>query len=390
MNKGKIKEQFLLNQDIHFLNHGSFGACPLPVFQDYQKWQAELEKEPIQFFTKTGISALKASKEVFAQEFNCSVEDFFFTSNPSTAFNTVVKNLDLKPGDEILSTNLEYGAMDRTWNYYCQKTGAKYVQQEIPLPFSNKEEILEAFWSGYNKNTKIVFLSHITSSTALILPVEEICERAKELGLITIIDGAHVPGHIPLDLGTLKADFYTGAMHKWYLAPKGLAFLHVKKEFQDMLDPLIVSWGYESDFPSGNRFLDYHEFNGTRDFSAHLCMPSLKRFREDFEWDAACTAAKQRILEIYPKFCTLLGSEALCPLSSDFLGQMCSIPINTTKPLELKEALYNRFHIEIPITNLKSKYFIRISLQGYNNQGDIDTLHQALRVLMEENQLINS
>jgi isopenicillin-N epimerase len=389
MSQANIKQVFLLNPEITFLNHGSFGACPKSVFEDYQNWQGKLEAEPIQFITKTGVAAYRKSKEVFANEFSCDVDDFFFTSNPSTAFNTVIKSLQLEEGDEILSTDLEYGAMDRTWHFYCKQSGAKYVQQAIPLPIQSKEHFLDAFWKGLTSKTKYIFLSHLTSNTALILPVEEICKKAKELGLITIIDGAHVPGHIPLNLTTLQADYYTGAMHKWYLAPKGFSFLHVKKAFQAELDPLIVSWGYESDFPSHSQFLDYHEYNGTRDFSAYLTMPALKQFWLENDWANKAAKSRELILEWYPKFCKLLNTAPLCPVNSDFLGQMCSIPIRTTKPLELKELLYQKYRIEIPVTNRGKDFFIRISIQGYTEENELEYLYAVLKELLSEGSYLN-
>jgi len=220
-----MKSLFLLNKDITFLNHGSFGACPKPIFEDYQKWQLLLEKNPVQFIQKTGAAYLKSSKLSLAKYIGCDVDDFFFTPNPTVAINTVMRSLKLNPGDEILSTNHEYGAMDRTWHFYCKKTGVKYIQSQINLPILSKEQLLNEFWRGYTSNTKVIFINHISSATALIFPVKEICDKARELGLITIIDGAHVPGHIELNISELNPDFYTGTTHKWMLTPKGSSFL---------------------------------------------------------------------------------------------------------------------------------------------------------------------
>lgn len=384
MSTKSVSELFILKEHITYLNHGSFGACPSPIFDDYQLWQRRLEEEPVQFITKNGIAAYRESKKVFAQWFNCSVDDFFFTPNPSTAFNTVIKSLKLNPGDEILSTDLEYGAMDRTWRFVCKQTGAKYVQQPIPLPIESKEQFLDAFWSGLTANTKVIFISHITSATALILPVEDICRKAKEFGLITLVDGAHVPGHIPLNLDTMPADFYTGALHKWLLAPKACSFLHVKKEFQDKLDPLIVSWGYESDTPSHSQFLDYHEYNGTRDFSAYLVLPAIRKFWDDLHWDEQSNLARQTLLEWYPKFCALLHTTPLAPLSTDFLGQIVSIPIQSPDPLALKEILYSKYHIEIPITNRGKELFLRIAYQAYNTEDELQYLYDTLVQIKDE------
>jgi isopenicillin-N epimerase len=379
-----MRSKFLLSSEITFLNNGSFGACPTEVIENYQYWQRKLEEEPVQFITKTGLVALKESKQAFSKFVNCNPDNFFFTANPTTAINTIVKSLELKAGDEILTTNLEYGAIDRTWNFYCKKTGAKYLQQEISLPLVSKEQFLEEFWKGLSSKTKIISISHITSTTALILPVKEIIAKAKALGLTTIIDGAHVPGHIDLDLEKLDPDFYTGAIHKWFLAPKGCSFLYVKKKFQKAIDPLIVSWGYESDTPGHSQFLDYHEYNGTRDFSAFLPIPSIIKFREQNNWEALTKISKQMILDWYPKFCELLNTTPICPVSSEFLGQMCSIPIQTNNWLDLKETLYKKYKIEIPVMQHGSESFIRISVQPYTSEEELTYLYQTLKSLKEE------
>ena len=373
-----MKSQFLLDPEITFLNHGSFGACPKAIFENYQYLQLELEKEPVQFIQKNANEYLKVAKDALAKYIGCSSSDFFFVPNPTVAINTVLRNLELNEGDEILSTNHEYGAMDRTWNFYCKKTGSKYIRQNISLPIVSKDQLLEEFWCGYTSKTKIIFISQISSATALIFPVKEICDKARTLGLITIIDGAHVPGHIDLNIQELNPDFYTGALHKWMLAPKGSSFLYVKKIFQNEIDPLVVSWGYESEAPSESRFLDYHEYQGTRDISAFLTTPKVVQFLEDNNWNGKAAQCKKLILDNYKNFCDLLNSKPICPVTSEFLGQMCSIPIKTDRPLELKEILFNKYKIEIPITKIESGMFLRIALNAYNSQNDLDILYAAI------------
>lgn len=383
-----MKDLFLFDKDLIYLNHGSFGACPKPIFEEYQRWQLELEFSPVQFITKKFHEANALNKIALGKFINADPNDIVFTPNPTVAFNTVIHSLSLQEGDEILSLNHEYGAMDRTWKFYCQKTGAKYVQQKIQLPIQSKEEVLTNFWMGLSDKTKYIFLSHITSATALILPIKDICDKARKLGLTTIIDGAHVPGHIDLDLKDLDPDYYTGALHKWLLTPKGNTFLYVRKNLQKAMDPLIVSWGYEAEKPGKSTYLDYLEYTGTRDTSAYFTTNAAIKFRADNNWKEKTEDCKQRILEVYPKFCELLETTPICPLNKDFLGQMCSIPINTTKPDEIKETLYNRFNIEIPITKNEDQYFIRISIQPYVSEEDINTLYNALKVLKGERQLL--
>ena len=384
-----MKSKFLFSSDIVYLNHGSFGACPKVVFENYQYWQRKLEESPVQFITKTGIEALDKSKQALAEYINCEKEDFFFTANPTTAVNTIMRSLKLDAGDEILSTDLEYGALDYMWEFYAKKNNVKYIRQKIELPIISKEHFLEVFWSGYTEKTKVVFISQITSATALILPIEEIVVKAKELGLVTIIDGAHVPGQIDLDIKELDPDFYTGALHKWLLAPKGNTFLYVKKLYQKELDPLIVSWGYGNPITERGQFLDYHEYNGTRDFSAYLVVPELLKFRKDENWDELIAKCKQSVLEWYPKFCDLLDTEPLCPVNGDFPGQMFTVNISTNQPKELKEELFNRFKIEIPITEYKGGFGVRLSIQPYTEQSEIRFLYDSLKKLKDEGKLIN-
>lgn len=383
-----MKEHFLLNPEITFLNHGSFGACPKPVFEKYMEYQRMLEFEPVQFMTNTGTELLEKSKKALGDFVNCDPDDLIYVTNPSTAGNLVIKSLRLQPGDEVLTTNQEYGAMDRTWRYYCRKAGAKYVRQEIALPLLSKEAFIEQFWKGLSPKTKIVFISQITSPTALIFPVREICDRAKELGLMTIVDGAHVPAHIPLDLQDLKADIYTGACHKWMLTPKGNSFLYVKKEYQDQLDPLIISWGYEAAIPGKSKYLDYHTWQGTRDFSAFLTTPDALKFLNDNNWEMVSHGCKSLILDVYPEACKVLKAEPICKVSDDFLGQMCSVPIQSADPLELKRVLYEDYKIEIPLPVTDDQLFIRISIQAYNTAEDCEVLFNALHDIKRKTNLL--
>ena len=383
-----MKDLFLLNPDITFLNHGSFGACPKPIFENYQSFQREMEADPVYFIQKKYSKHLAVAKEALANYISCDANDFIFTPNPTIAINTIMRSLNLEEDDEILSTNHEYGAMDRTWHFYSKKSGVKYVQQHISLPIISKEQILEEFWKGLNSKTKIIFLNQISSATALIFPVKEICDKARELGIITIIDGAHVPGHIDLNISELNPDYYTGTLHKWMLAPKGSSFLYVRKELQNQIDPLVVSWGYESLTPSESQFLDYHEYQGTNDNSAFLCTPAVIDFLKQNNWKEKSEEAKTLVLKNYPRFCALLNSKPIAPLSSEFFGQMASVPIQTSKPQELKDLLYDKYKIQVPIAELNDIYYLRYSINAYNSQQDLDVLFAALQDIISTTDLI--
>lgn len=373
---------FLLNPAITFLNHGSFGACPKEIFEDYQNWQLQLEQDPVQFITKRGPQYLKKSREALASFINANPEDLVFVPNPTFAINILRDSLQLSPGDEILTTDLEYGAMDRTWKHYCLEHKTVYVRQKINLPIQSKEAFLADFWKGYTEKTKVVFISEITSSTALKLPVYEICKEAKNRGLMVIVDGAHSPGHIEVDLKKLNADFYTGACHKWMLTPKGSSFLWAAKDKQSLLQPLVVSWGYEAAFPGESTFLDHHQFNGTNDFSAYLTLPKAVDFLEKNDWKKQVDRCVNTLLEETDRFCKLLGTELLAPKSSEYFGQIVSFPIKTSNPMQLKEVLFDDYQIEIPIMPHGDYVFLRISYAWYTTSKDLDRLYEVLNELI--------
>ena len=385
----ELKKQFLIQSDIAFLNFGSFGACPKPIFEDYQKWQLELETEPAQFIQVNGPNYLKQSREALAKYINCAdSKDLVYVTNPSYGTNIIAKSLKLNPGDEILTTNLEYGAADKAWDYYCKKAGAKYVRQTITLPITTKEKFIEEFFAGLSPRTKLIFISEITSTTALRFPVKEICESAKQKGLITFVDGAHSVGHIPVDFTQIKADIYTGACHKWMMTPKGSSFLYVKKELQNLFDPLLVSWGYDAMFPSDSRFQDYHQAQGTRDFSAFLTIPKAIEFMKQNNWMAVSVECKEMVRKNALRFCELLGSEPLCPVTEEWLGQMFSVPLTTPEPEKLQRHLFVNYKIEIPVMRHADKTYLRYSINAFNTQSDLDRLYSALKEIIETTELI--
>jgi isopenicillin-N epimerase len=374
-----LKSQFLLNPEIIYLNFASFSACPIPIFEDYQRWQRELEYEPVQFINENGPHYLERSRQALGEYIHCNADDVVYTPNPSHAINTIARTFPLAPGDEILATDLEYTPCDRTWDYYCQKNGATYIRRPVRLPIHSKEELIRDFFEGVTPRTKAIFISHITSTTALVLPVEEICTMAKQKGLVTIVDGAHAPGHIPLDLSSLPADVYTGACHKWMMTPKGSSFLYVKKELQHLFDPLVISWGYNSSEPSPSQFLDYHQMQGTRDISAFLTIPRAIEFMQTHHWTDIASSCRQLVQQNALRFCDLLGAEPLSPISDEFLGQMLAIPIRTPDPVMLKRYLFETYHIEIAVNRQNDRVFLRYSINAFNSQSDLDCLFSALQ-----------
>jgi len=375
-----LKDKFLINPDIHFLNFGSYGACPKPVFENYQYWQRLLEFETVQFINVNGASNLANSRAAMTKYVDVpDKDDLVYITNPTLGVNMIAKNLNLAPNDEVLTTDLEYGACDRTWDLYCEKSKAIYKRQQITLPITTKEKFIEDFFAGLTDRTKVVFISHITSSTGLILPTKEIVEIAKSKGIITIVDGAHVPGQLPLSIKDLDADFYTGAAHKWMMAAKGCSFLYAHKRVQPLLkEPLIVSWGYKAIKPSGSNFIDYNQMIGTRDFSAFLTIPSCIQFMEENNWPLVAEQCHELVVKNADRFFDLLESSPISPLTKEWVGQMLSIPIKTDKPEQLQRKLFSDYNIEVPIMKQGDNIYLRYSINGFNSQQDLDALYAAL------------
>jgi len=381
-----LKEYFLLDPSVVFLNHGSFGATPKPVFEAYQDWQLRLERQPVLFLGRELNELLLQSRSVLGEYLNADPADLVYIPNATHGVNIIAHSLQLNPGDEILTTDHEYGACDYTWEFICEKTGAKYLHQPIPLPVHSEEEIVEQFWQGVTPQTKTLYLSHITSPTALRLPVEEICSRARQAGILTIVDAAHSPGQIPVDLQKLNADMVFGNAHKWLLNVKGSAFLYVRRELQPLIEPLIVSWGYHptTEIATGSRFIDLLQWTGTKDPTAALTIPNAIQFMKDHDWDSVRCECHRLLRQTIERICDLTQLPPLYPLDSDFYGQMGIAQLPSSNLPLLKYRLYNEYKVEVPLTEWGNRQFIRVSIQGYNTQEDVDMLVHALEVLLPQ------
>jgi len=376
-----LKDFFLLDPLIVFLNHGSFGACPRPVFENYQDWQRRLEMQPAQFLGVELDKYLHQARQELGFYVNASASDLVYIPNATHGINIIARSLPLNPGDEILTTNQEYGACNLAWEFICNKTGAKYKQQPITIPVISAEQIADQLWHGVTPKTKVIFISHITSPTSLMMPVRTICQRAHKAGILTIIDGAHGPGQIPLDLASIQADFYVGNCHKWMLSPKGAGFIYARSDAQNLIEPLIISWGYQSKFtpPHESTFVDYLQWSGTRDPAASLSVPAAIAFMNEHHWDeirASCHHILRYAMEIIGE---ITGLSPLYPIDSDFYHQMGTVPIPHINNLsELKNRLFSEYKIEIPCIEWENHNYLRLSVQGYNTVSDIDQLVSAL------------
>ena len=369
-----LRQYFLLDPTIAFLNHGSYGACPSPVLDIVQAWQRQLEREPVQFVGRCQENLLDTARVRMAQFLNVDPSTITFAVNSTSAINVVARSIAMDTGDEILSTNLEYGALDYTWKHLCKKSGAAYVSREIPTPLTTTDAFVEAFWEGVTERTRAIFMSHITSATAAILPVKEICLRAREKGILTIIDGAHAPGQISLDLSDLGADIYAGNFHKWLCAPKGSAFLYVHPDHQAWVESLTISWGWAE--PS--TFVGRNQQQGTRDVSAFLATPAAVDFQVEHHWDQVQKRCHDTLRELRFRAHDRLGTAPLYDDGSDWYAQMAVITLPGGDHSTLQQRLFSNHGVEVPVTRHDQDAFVRVSVQGYTTHEEISRFESAL------------
>ena len=382
-----MKELFVLDPDIIYLNHGSFGAAPRPVLDAYQSWQFRLERQPFQFIVREMLGELANTRKILGKKVNAPADDLVFVPNVTFGVNIVARSLQLNPGDEILASYHEYGACENIWSFTTQKTGAAFVRQTIPLPLGTPEQVADQFWQGVTSRTRILFISHITSPTALQMPVELICARARQAGILTIIDGAHAPGQIPVDLGEIDPDFYIGNCHKWMLSPKGAGFLYTRRALQDLIEPLVVSWGWgtNSSYTTGSRYLDSLEWWGTNDPSAYLSVPTALQFMQENKWDKVQRKCHRLLGDAIQSITKLTGLPSVYSEDSLPFSQMAIVPLpSLTDISNFQSQLYQQYRIEVPCIQWNEEHFIRISVQGYNTMSDLDRFLTALSELLPQ------
>jgi isopenicillin-N epimerase len=342
--------EWLLDPTVTYLNHGGFGACPRPVLEAYQGWQRELEREPTDFLQRRLDARLAVVREELGAFLGARADDLALVPNSTSGLNAAIRSLDLAAGDEVLATAHEYGALVKTW----EATGVRLVVHE-------PEELAEAI----GPRTRVVFLSQVTSATATELPVAATCAAARAAGVLSVVDGAHAPGHVPLDLASLGADVYVGTCHKWLCAPKGAAFLWARPEHQRWIEPVVTSWGWAP----GAGFAAKHEWQGTFDPAAWLSIPAAIE-----AWRALDLGACREL--------AARGRERLPPLPGTPAPQMWSTELPPGDPGALWTALRDRYRIEVPVLDWAGRRLLRVSIGPYNVADDLDRLLAALDELL--------
>jgi isopenicillin-N epimerase len=300
--------------------------------------------------------------------------------NATSALNVIARSLELEPGDEVLATDHEYGAATLLWEFVCKRAGATYVRRRVPVPVSSSEDVVEAVWAGVTERTRVLFVSHVTSPTAIVFPVAELCRRARERGIVAVVDGAHAPGHVPLDLASLEADAYAGNCHKWLCAPKGAGFLWVRPELHERVDSLVVGWGWAEDDAT---FLQRNEAQGTRDPAAYLAIGAAVDFCEEWSWSNVRADCHELASDARSSLAALTGRDPLQPDSQEWFGQMVAAELPPgCDAAALGLRLAREHGIEVSAQAWNGTPLIRLSIQGYNTAADVDRLLAALPAVL--------
>ncbi|MGA7937264.1 MAG: aminotransferase class V-fold PLP-dependent enzyme [Kovacikia sp.] len=374
-----------LDPEITFLNHGSFGACPLPVLQAQQHLRQRMERQPLQFFDREIETLLDAARCELASFVGADPENLAFVPNATTGVNTVLRSLPFKSGDELLTTNQEYNACRNALNYVANQKGLRVVVAEVPFPIDSPQQVIEAVLQRISPQTRLALLDHIVSQTGLVFPIAQLVKELAHREVETLVDGAHAPGMVPLNLQELGATYYTGNCHKWLCAPKGSAFLYVQGDRQPDIHPLTISHGANATRRERSRFRLEFDWTGTDDPTAYLCVPEAIRFMGSLlpgGWSELMATNRTLALTARQILCQALNIPPPCP--DQMVGALAVVPLPDGQPRPLQDELLARYQIEVPIVPFptSSSRLVRISAQIYNHANQYAYLAQALTELL--------
>lgn len=388
---------FPLDPAVTFLNHGSFGSCPRVVLDHQQELRTRLERQPVQFLVRDLEGMMDCARGALAKLVGARPDDLVLIDNATTGVNCVLRSLQFQPGDELLVTNHEYNACANVLRHAAERDGARVVPVELPFPLSGPGRVESAVLSRVTERTRLLLIDHVTSPTGLVLPVAPIVRSLSERGIDTLVDGAHAPGMIPLDLKALGAAYYTGNCHKWLCAPKGAAFLHVRPDRQQGVRPVVISHGANSPRSDRSRFQIEFGWTGTRDPTAALSLPFVLDFLQQQlpgGWPDLMARNRQLALAARRLLCDALQIDP--PAPDEMIGSLASLPLPDSRaprpsrsPLYLdpwQDELMARRGIEVPIVPWPAhpKRLVRISAQLYNSLPQYQLLAEALMELIRE------
>jgi isopenicillin-N epimerase len=372
-----IRSLWLLDPDVVFLNNGSFGATPRQVLDVQRQWQERFEREPIEFVGRHLHRELRSAAETMATFLGGRGQDLVFVENATTGVNAVLRSLipHLEPGDQLLTTSHVYNAVRQTFHYVAAVTGAEYIEVPVPFPLVDPGDVVDAVASALTDRTRFALFDHITSPTGLVFPVEHLVALCKERGIWVMIDGAHAPGMVPLQLDRLGADWYTGNFHKWLFAPKGCAFLWTAPEHQSITHPTVISHGY------GSGYIAEFDFTGTKDWSTYLSAPAGLAFLEQLGVEQVHLHNRTLALEAQRLLAKTVGIEP--PAPAEMIGFLAAVPLpaqhaDQAAADRLHDWLFDRHRIEVPIFVHQGKLLLRTASQVYNDADEYRYLADVL------------
>lgn len=388
-----MKNHWLLDPDITFLNHGSFGATPRAVLAKQDEYRTRMEREPVRFLVRELEPLLDDARAALAAFVGADPSGIAFVPNATAGVNAVVRSLDLDKHDELLVTTHEYNASRNALEFAAQLAGARVVTVDIPFPIATANEICDRVLEKVTDRTRLLLVDHVTSQTALVFPVKRLIDDMDRRGIDTLVDGAHAPGMLPLDLRSLGAAYYTGNLHKWVCAPKGAAFLYARENRRAALRPIAISHGADSTRTDRSRFHLEFDWTGTFDPTAWLCIPEALRFIASLV-DGGWLEVMRRNHKLALRGRDIIAKalDIAPPAPDEMLGSMATLPLPDGSADEapslygdpLQDALLDQFRIEVPIVPwpVPPKRLVRISAQLYNEEKEYEYLGEALRKLL--------
>ena len=394
MPETEFARRWLLDPGVDFLNHGSFGACPSPVLEAQQQLREELERQPIRFMLRDLPGRLALARKALGSFVGADPDDLAFVSNATTGVNTVLRSLRFEAGDELITTNQAYNACRNALTAAASRDGATLVVADVPFPVRSPAEVVEAILGRVTSRTRLVLLDHVTSPTGVVWPVKQIVGALAGPGIDTLVDGAHAPGMLPLNVEDIGAAYYSGNCHKWICAPKGAAFLHVRRDRQHRIRPLTISHGANSTRRDVSRFRLEFDWVGTQDFTPFLCVPEALRFMGSLlpgGWSELMEHNRQSALRARNILGDALQAPPPCP--DEMIGSLATVALPDGEPASprsaleidpLQDALFEKFHLEVPVVSWPAppKRWVRVSSQIYNTDAQYRRLASALRRLL--------
>ena len=385
--KLSFRKHWTLKPGVAFLNHGSFGACPKPILDLQAELRQEMEAEPVQFLWRRYEERLEPSRNELAKFIHARPRDLVFITNTTAGINAVTRSFNFRRGDELLTTNLDYNACHNVLVEVARCSGAKLVTARIPFPLRSEDDVVEAVMRSVSQRTRLAMVDHVTSDSALIFPIARLVRELESRGVETLVDGAHAPGMVPIDLQKLRPSYYTGNLHKWVCAPKGAAFLWAREERQAGLQPPVISHGNNRPRPGYSKFQDRFDWAGTFDPTPWFCVGEAIRWMGKLlpgGWKELRERNHELAVRARQLLCERLAVEAPCPEA--MLGAMATIPLpkhfqgaKAAGKIDAEQlALYDQFRIEVPFNRVNGTRYLRISAQIYNALADYERLADAL------------